>query len=358
MHTDLSIWAGPRAYREILKNGLLPEHVSHVIGSAGGPKALVLTGLDSAVFGDWLIPPKKPRWLVGSSIATWRFASALQNNPRIAFERFASLYIGNSLAEHAGRNEITAATKTMLAELVGSSEAKNAIFNHENYRLAIVASRCKGLGSYDNRFLLAAMLGAAFLSNFLSPSTLRAFFERVIFHDPRDMPPIEATRGNGPCFVAFERASLIESLLATTAIPFAIDGVAAADGWPAGIYRDGGLVDYNFCSLTLTDPGIVLFPHFSSDVIASWFDKGVPARYRKRRGQNLDDLLIVAPSAKFIARLPYQKIPDRRDYKFLCNQERIRYWSFVASESRRIGDQFMNLAERGQLANIVKPLPI
>lgn len=119
---DLALYAGPRAYRHIQHNGLHAQDIGKLIGSAGGPKALALNGLDQYLFSEWLTSRSDPLWLFASSIAAWRFACAAQADPCAAFEQFAQLYIDCSLPAHACVDAITQATQGMLAALVGKSD--------------------------------------------------------------------------------------------------------------------------------------------------------------------------------------------------------------------------------------------
>ena len=66
--------------------------------------------------------------------------------------------------------------------------------------------------------------------------------------------------------------------------------------------------------------------------------------------------MLLVPSAKFIASLPYQKIPDRTDFTKLDAQTRISYWKIVLAETERLADDFHQLITKLNLSKI-KPLP-
>lgn len=355
--SDLALWAGSRAYEKIQRDGLTPDCVSSIVGSAGGPKVLTLVNLDTVLFGDWLADRRRPLWLFGSSISAWRFACAVQPNPRIAFDRFGDLYIRSGLPPNATTLQVTEATQAMLAELLGNADMQRQLIEHPYYRLAITISKCKGLSASRNRWVLAGALGAAFVGNYVSSSLLRFFFNRVILHDPRELPPVSRVTSSDAVFSPLTLETIRDALAATTAIPFFIDPVEVVRDWPPGLYRDGGLMDYNFCALKLEHHGITLFPHFTSTLNASWFDKGLSPLHKKFRKMFLENFLIVCPTSQFIQRLPYKKIPDRRDYRNLSNFERIVYWKKVVAEGQRLGDQFAELVLKENLVQSVRRLP-
>ena len=132
-------------------------------------------------------------------------------------------------------------------------------------------------------------------------------------------------------------------------------GVHDLPGATPGVYRDGGLIDYHL-DLPWQSPGVVLYPHFTDRVIPGWFDKALPWRRGDRNW--LQDVLLVAPSRAYLASLPHQKLPDRKDFtRFLDDDAgRERYWRQAMAESRRLGDEFLELADSGRLAEQVRPL--
>ena len=84
--------AGKKALPVIRDEGLDPERVQIVAGAAGGPKWLVLYGLDRLLFGRFFKDRKNPLHLIGSSIGTWRFAAASVSDPVSGIERFKEAY--------------------------------------------------------------------------------------------------------------------------------------------------------------------------------------------------------------------------------------------------------------------------
>ena len=135
-------------------------------------------------------------------------------------------------------------------------------------------------------------------------------------------------------------------------------GIAAIAGAPTGIYRDGGLLDYHAVPANVIDTrqGLVLYPHFYRYLKESWFDKFFP--WRKVAAEQLDNVVLVSPSAEFVASLPGGEIPDRNDfYRFSDNDnERIRRWTIAKEKSEALGLAFLNLVKTGDIAAVAEPL--
>ncbi|MEY2655735.1 MAG: hypothetical protein RLZZ524_2763, partial [Pseudomonadota bacterium] len=72
----LGLHAGPRALAHLRRHGLQPGHVRAVVAAAGGPKGLILNGLDRHLFGHWLTGAGPSLHLAGASIGAWRMAAA------------------------------------------------------------------------------------------------------------------------------------------------------------------------------------------------------------------------------------------------------------------------------------------
>jgi hypothetical protein len=91
-------------------------------------------------------------------------------------------------------------------------------------------------------------------------------------------------------------------------------------------------------------------------VIPSWFDKYLPWRAPSRHA--VDNLLLVHPSAAFLARLPDGVVPSRDDFMRFVDQpaERIRRWRLAVDESQRLGEQFVDDLEHGRVPELVQPL--
>ena len=94
MASSLTLRAGPEALQLIRERGLRPEDVDVMPGASGGPKWLVLAGLDRFFFGEFLaVPRARPLHLIGSSIGSWRMACLAQRDPVAALDRGHHSYI-------------------------------------------------------------------------------------------------------------------------------------------------------------------------------------------------------------------------------------------------------------------------
>src|SRR5688572_5744872 len=120
----LTIRAGPRALEKIRAHGLDPAMVEIVPGAAGGPKGLGISGLDRAIFGEWLPSAPRMRHLIGASIGAWRFAAASTTDPVKSLGEFARLYTEQSYPRSASRKFVSDAARTMLGALFKGREAE------------------------------------------------------------------------------------------------------------------------------------------------------------------------------------------------------------------------------------------
>lgn len=113
---------------------------------------------------------------------------------------------------------------------------------------------------------------------------------------------------------------------------------------------DGALVDYHI-GLSYTTPGLVFYPHFSDRIIPGWFDKFTP--WRKIDRAVTEKMVMIYPSSEFIASLPDQKIPDRKDFEiyFDNNHKRISNWYEVAKRGEEIVEEFHDLYTKGLLVD-------
>lgn len=350
----LTVLAGRRALQRLREQPLRPEDVHVIPGAAGGPKALGISGLDKAVFGDWLPRAPQPRTLIGSSIGSWRFAAvASSDNPRAQLERLAELYTEQRFSANADVAEITRKSVRFLEELFGGREEQ--VVSHPWYRLNIIVALSRGLLARDSRGALSLGLMQVIVGNMLSRRLLGRFMERGIVRDPRDPLPMEPLNDFATHDIALNSDNLLSALLASASIPMVMAGVPSIPGAPEGLYRDGGLLDYHL-DLPWQQPGIVLYPHFTGKVIPGWFDKTLP--WRRGNPGYLQDVLLVAPSPEYLAALPDRKLPDRKDFKVYAGDDagREAAWRRAIAESDRLGDSFLELVETGRLADVVRPL--
>ncbi|WP_286800532.1 patatin-like phospholipase family protein [Pseudomonas sp. UBA4034] len=349
----LTLKAGKRALSRIRERGLAPADVGILPGAAGGPKALGIQGLDLALFGDWLPRAPRQRALIGASIGSWRFASACLPDPAAALQRLGELYTGMRFAKGVSIAEVSARCVQMLDELLQQQDA--AVLDNPHYRLNIVVVKSHGRLAEDDRRSLGLGLSSVIGSNLLGRPRLARHFERVILHDARLAPPLHPLTDFPSRCLPLDVGNLRHALLASGSIPFVMQGVRDIPGAGPGTYRDGGLLDYHL-DLPYHGDDIVLYPHFTDRVIPGWFDKGLP--WRRSNPQGLQDVLLLAPSREYLARLPHGKLPDRSDFKRFMGDDpsRNKYWQAAMSESRRLGDEFLQLADNGGLGERLQAL--
>ena len=215
--------AGPDALRLVRERGLRAEDVDVIPAASGGPKWLVLAGLDRYLFGELLQRPRtRPLHLIGSSIGSWRMACLAQRDPVAALERAHTAYLEQRYLTEPTAAEVTETSIELLDALQ---------------------------------------------------------LRRVVFHAPGPHP-----FGGLDDFPTEHRAltdeSLRPALLASASIPLVLEGVRIAG---VGMLRDGGIIDYHPHLDFGAGEGLVLYPHFYPHVVPGWFDK----RLGWRRGEPL-----------------------------------------------------------------------
>ncbi|MGM0768464.1 MAG: patatin-like phospholipase family protein [Pseudomonadota bacterium] len=350
----LTIRAGRRALQRLHDHPLSAKDVHVIPGAAGGPKALGISGLDKAIFGDWLPSLPQERSLIGSSIGSWRFAAvASTDDPKAQLAKLAELYTSQRFAKGVSAAEVSRKSVLFLEELLGGHE--DYLLKHPFYRLNVVVVRSRGMLEHDTRGRLSLGLMNAISANMVSRRHLGRYMERGIIYDARLKTPVSKLVDFPSHEVALTRENLLPALLASASIPMVMSGVRNIPGAPEGVYRDGGLLDYHL-DLPYEQPGIILYPHFTDKVVPGWFDKTLP--WRRGDATRLQDVLLVAPSREYLATLPNGKLPDRKDFEKYIGDDagRERAWRRAIAESDRLGDEFMELVESGRVAEVVRPL--
>jgi len=348
--------AGKKALSKIRDNGLDPESIKVIAGAAGGPKWLILGHLDRFLFTAFFQYRQEPLFLMGSSSAAWRFAAAAQADPVAAIGRFQDAYINQSYNTNPTPAQISLEAGKILKHLLKGRGAAE-ILSHPFLRLNFMTVRCRGLTGSETRLLLLAGLGMAVFGNFIHRRLLGLFFERGLFFDPRDIPPFASMNDLPMTPISLTTANLEQGLLASGSIPWVMSGIKGIPEAPAGIYRDGGVTDYQMDIPFLDQQeGIVLFPHYSHRIIPGWFDKMIP--WRKPNPSNMENVLLLAPSPSFVGGLPGGKIPDRNDfytYKGRDN-DRLADWNRAVDLSRQLADEFIEAVDSGRIRKEVQPL--
>jgi len=65
---------------------------------------------------------------------------------------------------------------------------------------------------------------------------------------------------------------------------------------------------------------------------------------------------MLAPSEEFIASLPYGKIPDRKDFENLSNEDRETYWNTVLEATNELVDDLDAALKKDGARSAVMPI--
>jgi hypothetical protein len=349
----LRFLAGPAALAEVREQGFDAERVRVIAGASGGPKWLVLYGLDRVLLSEVVPRLSAPVHLIGSSIGSWRFACYAQNDPVAALDRLREGYIYQHYSERPDRAEITAKCREILHHTLGVTGPRE-ILSHPVLRPHVMTARARGLTASERGSALIAGLALAAAGNLVGRRALGAFFARALFIDPRDEPPFVAADDFPMRVHPLTPENAADVILASGAIPLVIDGVSEIAGAAPGVYRDGGIIDYHLDLPLSADDGLVLYPHFYDHLVPGWFDKRLS--WRRASPKNMDRTILLAPSPGFVDALPGGHIPDRHDFRRYDPATRERYWKRAVAESRRLGDELAEVLASGRMAERLEPM--
>lgn len=341
------ILAGAGAARRVRDEGLNQDMVSTLVGASGGPKWLSISQLDRVLIGEFFRDRKTPIATLGSSIGSFRNMCYATANPMAALEKLEYGYVNQTYAsDRPLPAEITGAGEKILLDVLGEEGAQQ-VADNPVWRSHFVTVRGRGpLASEKKAFLAPALLASA-LANAVSRRSLRAFWDRVVFHSG-DTPAV-AFRNLSTVNTPLSADNVCPAVLASGSIPLVMAGVPTPAGAPAGNYRDGGITDYHFDLGFEHPPGLVLYPHFFPYMVPGWFDKSL--RWRWVRGGAMENVILVAPSPSWVAKLPFGKIPDRDDFVKLSTEERLKYWNTVTEAGKQVAEDFFELWQTGAIAN-------
>lgn len=355
----LRIFAGPAALRHIQQNGLLPGHVGAIPAAAGGPKGLILLGMDRFIFGEWLAQSSQPVDLIGASIGAWRMATACLQGAAQAFRRLEHDYIHQhyDVPPGQGRPSARQVSQTFRANLDAFYGGRvGEVLGHPRWRLHIVTSRGKGLLERDGRLRTPLGYAAAYLANAAGRQHLGRWLERVVFSSAGGPLPFE-TPDLPTQEVPLTADNFMEALQASCSIPFVLEPVAHISGAPSGAYWDGGITDYH---LHLhyryrADAPLVLYPHFQQAVVPGWLDKSLKRRHRSTSA--LDNMVVLAPNPAWVQRLPGAKLPDRTDFTRYGPDlaGRVAAWQAATAASQQLVDEWQAWLARPD-PTLVQPL--
>lgn len=332
---------GREAADRIGRDGFSPEQFSLLLGASGGAKWLILAHLDRVLFGDFLQRTSQPLSVIGSSIGSWRHACLAMPDPVAAIDRMQHGYLHQRYSSgKPSPREVSDVSAGILASVLGDHGAQH-IVAHPRIHTHIVTARGRGPSAASAAPLLATGLGAAALSNAVDRRLLQWHFQRVVFHTGDTPRPNLSLQDFNTQYARLDAATLTRSLHASGSIPFVLTGERDIPGAPAGQYWDGGIIDYHFDLAQYRGDGLILYPHFSASIFPGWFDKFLARRKAPLHAAHR--LVLLSPSERFIASLPYGKIPDRNDFKRLGEQERLRYWEHCIERGRELAEEFAEL---------------
>lgn len=346
---SIEILAGAKALKQIQAQGFTAQDIELMVGASGGPKWLMLSRLDQYLAEHFLPKATQSISLVGSSIGSWRMACHAQQDPLASFRQFEDIYL-NQRYEKLSPAEITLFVDKVLEALFNDERAEY-IVNNPSRKLHIVAVRNRLL--MNGRHNISQVLGllTAATGNLFSRKIVEALYPRVLISQQASHAPYYKRPETVPLSVS----NLRQSLVASGAIPMVLEP-AKIEGGKDRWHWDGGMVDYHFSGPFPTQTGLVFYPHFFPKIVPGWFDKAIP--WRKAKAQDYDNVVVVTPSHEFIEKLPYGKIPDRKDFTQFDDQTRERYWQDVMTATDGLVEDFHHKLEKDNFASSVKPIEL
>jgi len=356
----LQVHAGPRALAWLRERGLRAQDVRAIPAAAGGAKGLVLNPLDRFIFCEWLPGAAQTVHLLGASIGAWRMAAAALPDADAALAQLAEDYITQRYEHAPGKPPTPTAVSRAFGQKIDQRLGARAaeLLAHPRFRLHIFTSHGRNLLRRQGRWRTPLGYVGAFVANAAHRRALGGFIDRVVFSDTRDALPFPLSDFRTHR-VPLTQANLGAAILASCSIPFWLDAVHDIPGGPPGAYWDGGITDYhlhlNYAAMDESlvpgwsgGPGLVLYPHFQSQVVPGWLDKAWKRRHRST--PMLDNLVVLSPSAAWVRGLPAAKLPDRSDFRTFADDDagRERIWRQALAESQRLADAFAQLVADGR----------
>jgi len=345
----IEILAGSKALQHIQDQGLSPQDIKLMVGASGGPKWLMLSRLDQYLAEHFLPNAPQKIDLIGSSIGSWRMACHAQKDPLATFKKFENIYM-NQRYETLNPVEITDFVNVVLDTLFGEDDGKFVVEN-QNRRLHIVAVRNRLLMNGRSNISQAIGLLTAATGNLVTSKIVEALYPRVIISQDGSHAPYHKR----PEVIELGIHNLRQALVASGAIPMALEPIKVEGGkdrW----HWDGGMVDYHFSGPFNVQDGLVFYPHFSPKVVPGWFDKAIP--WRKPKPKDYENVVMITPSHSFIEKLPYSKIPDRKDFVKMEDEQRETYWQSVLQATDGLVEEFHLKLDKDRLASSVKPIEL
>ncbi|QHJ10654.1 hypothetical protein FX988_00874 [Paraglaciecola mesophila] len=344
----LDIYAGKSALALIEKEGFQQHVFSSFLGASGGPKWFSLFGLDKYLFGHFFSNRSQSLNLIGSSAGAFRAACFAQNDPVAAISRLAKFYSETTYEDDVTPMAISNSARVLLDRVFAENGAQEVI-NNPVFKAHFLVAKSNGLVASERKSLQIAGLVKSYALNRVNRRLLTKQYERFIFQNANSTLAIKDESGFATHTVSLTDANIKEALLASGSIPMVMLGIKNIPGAPNGMYRDGGIIDYHFDISLQNSPGLTLYPHFSSQPKAGWFDKSLK---RSVNTHNYDKTVMLVPSDAFIASLPFNKIPDREDFTKMTTNVRIDYWQSVLRQTDALADSFKEFLKQQDLSKI------
>ena len=368
----LEIYAGKNALKTIQDQGFKQELFTNFLGASGGPKWFTLFGLDKYLFGDFFKYRTTELNLIGSSAGAFRAACLTQNNPVQAIEGLAHNYAHTVYSKNPSAEEIASTAVDIVDQLFANNGAIEVI-NNKVFKAHFLVAKCNGLTAFDNKIIQGAGLLQSILLNKIDRRLLSKQYQRYIFKHPSSNLTINDPYNFDNVYQKLTADNIKSALLASGSIPMVMSGIQNIEGSAKGTYRDGGIIDYHFdfslkngaqelssssyrddedsqdVASVVENNGLTLYPHFSSEPRAGWFDKN---SRRKVLTSSYENTVLLAPSAKFIQSLPFNKIPDRTDFTELDSSTRIKYWLKVLEQTDRLAECFNEFMMKQDITKI------
>lgn len=350
MPKTFRIKAGPSALRHIREHGLRPEDISVIPAAAGGPKWLVLYAFDKYLLSYWFQHRETPLHLVGASAGAWRMMCYAVTNSVDTLDRFLKSYVEQTYPEWPTGQEVSQKLKDILNYSLGEVGLQD-LLSPNNRLLHVITSQSSFKRKEGSKY--KTQFAKIVLKNLMSRNWLNGELDRVIFSNTSQSENLFAIHDKiNTMYKRFTSQNISEALRATGTIPMLMDPVTSIADSPQMLW-DGALVDYHI-GLEYSTPGLVFYPHFADRIIPGWFDKFTP--WRKVDTRATDKMIMIYPSAEFVASLPDQKIPDRKDFEtyFDQNETRISNWYEVAKRGEEMAEEFDDLYTSGALIDEIE----
>jgi hypothetical protein len=376
----LEIYAGKNALKTIQKHGFRQTLFTNFLGASGGPKWFTLFGLDKYLFSNFFQGRNTELNLIGSSAGAFRAACLTQNNPVQAIEGLAYNYANTVYSKKPSAQEISTKAVGIVDQLFTGNSA-NEVINNKVFKAHFLVAKCNGLTASDNKLMQGAGLINSMLLNKLDRRHLSKQYQRYIFKNPHSNLVINDPYNFSNVYQTLTSNNIKSAVLASGSIPMVMSGVKHIHGTAKGTYRDGGIIDYHFdFSLSqhssdnensdnqnskkfptdeekhyrdkksdIIEHSLTLYPHFSSEPKAGWFDKNST---RKVLASSYENTVLLTPSEKFIKSLPFNKIPDRTDFTELDATTRIKYWEKVLEETNKLAECFNDFVVKQDITKI------